>query len=228
MDQDQHIQMHLYQLSPLKPVPNTHKQQRQLVTMPNEYRIILVTCVVAFALLLNGCAGFLAGAATGAAVSHDTRSTGTMLEDETIEVTAKEKLYKDNTLEKKIHINVTSYNHIVLLTGEVLSKELLDHAIDIVRHVDKVRRIHNELAISDLSSFQQRSTDTWITTKVKTKMLGEKNFDSTRIKVVTERGSVYLMGIVTSEQADKAAEIARNVEDVKRVVKLFEYITTPA
>ena len=187
---------------------------------------LIVLCVLLLP-LLNGCAGFLVGAATGAAVAHDTRSAGTMLEDQTIEVAAKEQLYHDVTLEKKIHINVTSYNHIVLLTGEVLSQAALDHAIDIVRHIDKVKRIHNELAIADLSSFQDRSQDTWITTKVKSKMLGEKDFDSTRIKVVTERGSVYLMGIVTPEQANQAAEIARHVEDVKRVVKLFEYITTP-
>lgn len=191
-------------------------------------RIALVSCVLSSLLFLNGCVGFLAGAATGAAVAHDTRSAGTILEDETIEVAAKEKLYHDELLEKKIHINVTSYNHIVLLTGEVLSRDILDHAVDIVRHVEKVRRVHNELVIADLSSFQQRSQDTWITTKVKSKMLSEKGFDSSRIKVVTERGSVYLLGIVTPEQANQAAEIARHVDDVKRVVKLFEYITTPA
>ena len=144
--------------------------------------------------LMNGCVGFVAGAATGAAVAHDERSPGTMLEDETIEVQAKEKLYNDKTLDDKIHINVTSYNHVVLLTGEALSRALRDRAVDIVSKVDKVKRVHNEIAVADLSSFSTRSNDTWITTKVKTNMLTAKNFDATRVKVVTERGSVYLMG----------------------------------
>lgn len=178
--------------------------------------------------LMNGCVGFLAGAATGAVVAHDERSPATILEDETIEVTAKEKLYQDKNLDKKIHINVTSFNHVVLLTGEVLSHALRDYAVDIVSKVPKVKRVYNEIAVADLSTFASRSNDTWITTKVKTNMLGAKGFDSTRVKVVTERGSVYLMGIVTQEQGNRAAEIARHVEGVKRVVKMFQYITAPA
>jgi osmotically-inducible protein OsmY len=176
--------------------------------------------------LTNGCVGFVAGAATGAAVAHDERSPGVMLEDETIEVKSKEQLYNDKALDDKIHINVTSYNHVVLLTGEVLSRALRDHAVGIVSKVEKVKRVHNEITVADLSSFSSRSNDTWITTKVKTNMLSAKGFDGTRVKVVTERGSVYLMGIVTQAEGKRAAEIARNVKGVKRVVKLFQYVTT--
>ena len=173
--------------------------------------------------LLSGCVGFVAGAATGAAVAHDQRSTNTILEDQTIEVNASKALYEDEMLEKKIHINVTSFNHTVLLTGEVLSKKLLEHAINTVRKIDKVKQVHNEISVADLSSFQSRSKDTWITTKIKSKMLASKAVESSRVKVVTERGSVYLMGIVTPEQGKEAAEIARHIEGVVRVVKLFEY-----
>lgn len=193
--------------------------------MPDKYTptpVLTRTLALAFLIsLLPGCA-FMAGAAGGAAVSNDTRTTGTMLEDETIEITATNKIYHDKTLEKKIHINVTSYNHVMLLTGEVLTKALRDYVIEAVRSVENIRRVHNEVAIADLASFESRSNDTWITTKIKTKMLGTKFFKASRVKVVTENGSVYLMGIVSPEQGDMAAEIARNITGVKRVVKLFE------
>jgi osmotically-inducible protein OsmY len=182
--------------------------------------LTLITC------LLPGCA-FMAGAAGGVAIGNDSRSPGTILEDETIENTATRLIYQDKQLENKIHVNVTSYNHVMLITGEVLSKALRERVIDIVRNVKNVRRVHNELAIASLASFESRSNDTLITSKIKTKMLGTRYLKALRIKVVTENASVYLMGIVPPEQADMAAEVARNISGVKRVVKLFEYLQQP-
>lgn len=177
------------------------------------------------ALVVTGCAPVIvAGAAGGAAAAHDQRSGQAIIDDQFIEAKAKDAVYQDPAMAKRIHINITSFNRVVLLTGEALSKGERAKVIDIVRHLDKVRRVHNEIRIADLSGFKARSVDSWITSKVKAQMIATKGFDSTRIKVVTEAGSVYLLGLVTREQGTQAADIARQVSDVKRVVKLFEYL----
>jgi osmotically-inducible protein OsmY len=176
-------------------------------------------------LSMSACAPVIvAGAAGGAAAAHDQRTSQAIIDDQFIESKAKDAVYQDPEMAKRIHINVTSYNRVVLLTGEALSKGERAKVVDIVRHLDTVRRVYNEIRVADLSSFGSRSNDTWITSKVKTQMIGTKGFDSTRVKVVTEAGSVYLMGLVTREQGKQAANIARQVSDVKRVVKLFEYL----
>jgi len=188
--------------------------------------LVTITALVT----LQGCAALIAGAAGGtAAAAHDRRSAKTIISDETIENNAVDKLYRDSQLQKKIHINVTSYNHIVLLTGEVLTKAARARAVDIVRNLPKVRRVHNELVVADLTSLSSRTNDTWITSKVKANMIAAENLNSSRIKVVTENSTVYLMGIVTEEEANKAVDIARNTSGVKRVVKLLEHSkpTTP-
>lgn len=202
---------------------NTAKHTTSNTGFPQRMAVSLLVLALIVP-LMSGCVGFVAGAATGAVIAHDERSPATILEDETIEVKAKEALYHDPRLDKKIHINVTSFNHVVLLTGEVLSHALRDYAVDLVSKVDNVSRVYNEIVVADLASFSSRSNDTWITTKIKTDMIGAKGFDSTRVKVVTERGSVYLLGIVTPEQGNRAAEIARRIDGVKQVVKMFEYI----
>lgn len=171
----------------------------------------------------HGCGALVAGVAGGAVAAHDRRPSTTMLEDEAIELTAVDLLYNNPELSTTVHINVTSYNHVVLLTGEALSTSLRDKAIDIVRNINRVKRVHNEVHIADLANFKSRTKDTWITSKVKTRMLTTENFDATRIKVITENRTVYLMGLVTNEQGNEAAELARHIEGVTRVIKLFEY-----
>ena len=188
---------------------------------------LLILIFVASVPSLTGCVAIVAGAAGGAAAAHDLRSTTTMLDDEGIELSATDLLYNDAKLDKKVHVNVTSYNYIVLLTGEVLSLELRSYAVDLVRNLQNIKRIHNELVVAELAVFESRTYDTWITSKVKTAMLTTPNFDATRIKVVTENKSVFLMGIVTVQTGNKAADITRHVEGVERVVKLFEYIEPP-
>ena len=108
-----------------------------------------------------------------------------------------------------------------------LTEELRQQVIDVVRNLPDVKRVHNELAVSQLTTFESRSGDTWITSKVKSQMLSTKELKSTLVKVVTENDTVFLMGIVTEKEADMAVEVARNVEGVKRVVKIFEYIPEP-
>lgn len=178
--------------------------------------------------LLQGCGGLIVGAAGGAALAaHDRRDAKTILEDQSIESKAVDKLYGDKRLNKKIHVNVTSYNRVVLVTGEVLSSELREHAISIVRNIPEVRRVHNELAVADLTSFSSRTNDTWITSKVKSRIASADGLDTTRVKVVTENGTVFLMGLVTEKEAELAVDAARYADGVKRVVKIFEYVPEP-
>ena len=147
-----------------------------------------------------------------------------MMDDKIIEMSAIDKIYSDRELQTRVHINVNSYNYVVLLTGEALSKELENKAVDIVRHLNKVRRVHDEIRVADLTGFEARAKDSWISSKVKTNMFGTENFDATKVEVITENRTVYLMGFVTEDEGAKAAEIARQVEGVEKVVKLFEYM----
>jgi len=206
------------------PMQNTVEQENSPYKVLQMSIRLLTLLLLASVLSLSGCAAIVAGAAGGAAAAHDLRSTTTMLEDEGIELSATDMLYNDSKLDKKIHVNVTSYNYILLLTGEVLSPDLRTYAVELVRDLKNVRRIHNELVVADLTVFESRTYDTWITSKVKTAMLTTPKFDATRIKVVTENKSVFLMGIVSVQTGNKAANIARHVEGVGKVIKLFEYI----
>jgi osmotically-inducible protein OsmY len=185
-----------------------------------------LTVIAGFAMLIQGCAGLVAagGAAVGAVAASDPRPAQVMMDDKIIEMSATDKIYSDRELQTRVHINVNSYNYIVLLTGEALSKELENKAVDIVRNLKKVRRVHNEIRVADLTSFESRAKDSWISSKIKTNMFGTDNFDATKVEVITENRTVYLMGFVTEDQGATAAEITRQVEGVQKVVKLFEYI----
>ncbi len=172
---------------------------------------------------LTGCVAIAAGGAvTGAAVAYDRRTTGTVVEDRSIEVKAARALNSDEELDTKAHINITSYNRVVLITGEAPTEELRKRAVDIVRNISSVNKIYNEVTVAAPSSFMSRSSDSAITTKVKTALFREDGIEATHIKVVTERGIVYLMGLLKSEEAELATEIARKVGGVQKVVKLFE------
>lgn len=180
---------------------------------------VSVTC-----LLLQGCAAIVAtGAATGASVAHDRRTTGTQIEDEAIEFKIANAYRRVPELDKQSHINITSYNGIVLLTGETPDDALREQASQLARTVEKVRQVHNELTIAAPSSFLSRSSDVVIFTKIKTAMFVDHDLDPTRIDVTVENGAVYLMGLVTRSEGDVATSAARQVSGVQRVVKLFEY-----
>jgi osmotically-inducible protein OsmY len=174
--------------------------------------------------LLNGCGpALVAGAATGVAITQDRRTVATMFDDEAIEFKVASRIRSDETLTKQVHINVTVYNAVVLLTGEAPTDELRAKVIAYARGVDNVKRVYNAIEIAQPTPFRSRNNDVWITSKVKTLLLGNKEVEGTRIKVVTENGSVYLMGLIPREQGQTAADIAGQVQNVKRVVKVFEY-----
>ena len=122
------------------------------------------------------------------------------------------------------HLVIVSYNGYVLLAGQVASEKLKAQATDVVRRIHGVRRIYNELEFAAPSSAMTRTSDTWITTKVKSWLLGSSDIEGTRVKVVTENGVVYLMGLATSDEAERIADVASDISGVQRVVKLFELI----
>ena len=182
--------------------------------------LILVT---ALGTQLTACVPVVAGgAAAGGLVAADRRSTGAYLEDQEIELKA-EKAISDN-LKENVHANVTSYNRRVLITGEVSNEANKAKAESVVRPIQNVNRINNQLVIGANSTISSRTNDTYITSKVKTKFISENKFAANLVKVVTENGTVFLMGMVTHKEGDDAAEIASKVSDVKKVVKDFEYI----
>ncbi len=188
-------------------------------------KLLLTTIIAAQAALLGGCVAAVgAGAVTGAAMAHDRRTTGTFVDDNLIELKAVGALQTDKELWNYSHLNVTSFNNIVLLTGESPSEALRQRAAQTVANLQKVRKVHNEVVVAAPSSMVSRSGDTLITGKVKTALINKDDVDATRIKVVTENGVVYLMGLVTQTEADAATEVARRVGGVQRVVRIFEYI----
>lgn len=188
-------------------------------------RIRLVGAVLSIT-LLSGCAGLLVGgAAIGVSVAHDRRTTGTVVDDQSIEL----KVY--DALNQKLppgnRIEATCYNGAVLLTGEAASESVRQQAETIVRGITPpVREVYNELVIDRPRSFSSRSNDGLLTTKVKAALFQIKinDFDPSRVKVVTERSVVYLMGLVRPNEADASANVASQVSGVRQVVTLFEYI----
>lgn len=172
---------------------------------------------------LQGCFPVVAtGVGVGAMMAADRRTTGTYVEDEGIEIKGSNRI--DDRFHDQVHVNVTSYNRHALLTGEVPNEEVKRQVEDIVRGVPNVVAVTNETVVADRSPFSARSNDTYITSKVKARLIDANKVPVHLIKVVTERGVVYLMGIVTHKEADDAVETARTTTDVKKVVKLFEYM----
>ncbi|HPO20699.1 MAG TPA: BON domain-containing protein [Rubrivivax sp.] len=180
--------------------------------------------LLATALLLSGCEVLLLGGAvvgTGL-VATDRRTTGTQLEDETIALKAQSRARTQAPLGR---IDVTSYNRVALITGEVPAEADKAAVEKVVAGVENVRGVVNELAVGENASLAQRSADSVITGKVKASFVDAKDLQANAFRVVTERGIVYLMGRVTEREANRAAEVARGVAGVKRVVKVFDILS---
>lgn len=194
-------------------------------------RIRAVLLALSAALALSGCAAgpaIVAGGAVAGAAAVDRRAAATMVDDNTIELKIKEAIYTDEQLRRAVHVNVTSYNRVVLLTGEIPTPEMRQQVVSHAQHADKVKKIYNETIVAPSSEFASRRLDTWITAKVKSALLNSKGIDALHVKVVTENQIVYLMGLVSRAEGDLAADKARQVKDVKQIIKLFEYIQAPA
>ena len=172
---------------------------------------------------LSGCFPIVAGGVgVGAMMADDRRTSGIYIEDERVEL----RILADTAkMGDKVHINATSFNRVVLLTGEVPDEATKAKVEKLAADVDNVKRVQNEVAVARPSTLGERSNDVYITTRVKTRFLSESNkrFSPNHVKVVTEMATVYLMGLVSKEEAAAAAEIAAGTPGVKRVVKVFEY-----
>ncbi len=197
--------------------------------MKFENRRFLRTGVTSLALVasigtgLSGCAPLMfGGAAVGALMASDRRTSGAQIEDEGIELRSASRVR--DSLVDRAHVNITSYNRQVLLTGEVPTAQDKQLVEQIVSRVDNVRAIINELAVLGNTSLAQRSSDSLVTGKVKAAMVDAKDLFANAFKVVTERGTTYLMGRVSQREAERATEIARGTSGVLKVVRIFETV----
>ncbi|HZX26134.1 MAG TPA: BON domain-containing protein [Telluria sp.] len=187
---------------------------------------VLAKTVLCAALLasLSGCVEMVVGSAVvGAVATADRRTYGAQTEDKAIDVKAEVRIPKITG--DAGHVNVNSYNRKVLLTGEVKDEAMKAAVEKDVRSIEGVQGVVNELEIAGPASYTSRSSDALITTKVKASLVDNREISATTVKVVTERGVVYLMGRVTPREGQIAADVARGVSGVSKVVKVFEYIT---
>ena len=188
----------------------------------NARQMLVLACLPLAVGALQGCIGAVAVGAGAAVLSiEDRRTSGTQVEDEGIELRSSNRITE--RFGDKVHINVTSYNRAVLLTGEAADAKAKEAIEQIVLGVPNVRGVTNDLQVAGLSSFGARSNDAFITSKVKARFVDAGKFNAVHVKVVTEAGAVYLLGIVTEKEAADAVEIARTTGGVRKVVKVLEY-----
>jgi len=178
-------------------------------------------------LLLNGCATVISATTGDDGVQEDKgrRSMGAMVDDSSIETSIKVNLNAADELLKKAHINVVSFNGTVLLVGQVPSQEMKNLATRVTRtSSSRVKEVYNELEVAGTTTFLSRSNDAWLTAKIKTLMLADREVSSFRTKVITENGVVYLMGLLSEEEAATTVNLVSNTRGVTKVVRAFEYI----
>lgn len=181
--------------------------------------------IVLLALVQQGCApAVLAGAGTAVTAAHDRRTVGAFVDDAAVEIKGRATILQDDTFKPDVNISITSMNGIVLVSGEAATEQLRDRVLGVIRSIPGIRQVVNEIRIASPTSFASRTFDSWVTTKVKAQMAGTQGLDATRVKVVTENQTVFLLGLVTRREAELATEAARAVSGVERVVKLFEYL----
>lgn len=186
-------------------------------------RIVSVLLAALLGGALQGCVPVVAaGAGTSILMADDRRTSGAYVEDEAIENKAFDHIGK--TYRQNVHVNTTSYNRKVLLSGEVSSADQKAAIEKYVKSIQNVREVTNELVVSGVSSLTSRSSDSFITSDVKLSFIRDKRFKADHVKVVTENGTVFLMGLVYRAEATAATEVASTTGGVQRVVKLFEYL----
>jgi len=181
--------------------------------------LIVVPLLVSF---LSGCvAAVVGGAGTAAIIGEDRRTVGTVTEDQGIEVKAANRI---NDKFKDAHINVTSFSRMVLITGEAPDAAARTEIEKIVRAVENVRGVYNEMTVGRPTALSARTNDSFITSKVKARFVDQRKFNAVHVKVVTEANVVYLLGLLSAEEGEAAVEIARGSQGASSVVKVFEYI----
>jgi len=188
---------------------------------------IVKTAIVGFiaAITLSACVTAIVATVAIATVDiiHDRRTVGEYIDDGAIEVTARNILVSNPSFRKAAHVKTQSWNGILLLTGEIDNEAIKPELIGKLSGIKGVRQVVDETTITGKTRLWARTNDAWITSKVKSRLVLKTGLKANRVKVVTTRGSVYLMGIVTRDEADRATELTQTVRGVKRVVKVFEY-----
>ena len=174
---------------------------------------------------LSGCTPVLVASAvvTTVDIIHDRRTVGEYIDDSGIELTAGKELIASKEFRDAANVKPVSWNGILLLTGEIDNEATQRRVVDTLASIQGVRQVVDETVIATKSNLSSRTSDGWISTKIKSKMVAKTGLDANRIKTVTTQGTVYLMGIVTEAEAERAVDIARSVKGVSRVVKVFEY-----
>jgi len=186
---------------------------------------LLTASLIAITLSLQGCVTVLdVTTSTPIKQSPSERSLGNFIDDNTIETIAAVNIRKASQALRDANVSVTSFNGVVLLTGQVSSNELRQQAAQIVNEVQQVRKVHNELEVKGVTSVPARMNDSWLTSKVRTGLLLDEHIASGNVKIVTENGVVFLLGVVTRKQAEQAVDVARKTRGVQRIVNVFEYI----
>lgn len=184
-----------------------------------------IAAVLIVAATLQGCvAATIAVVATSANMATDRRSIGNQIDDQNIELAAYEKIAETDEISDHVNIQITSVNGSILLVGQAPSNHLRDAVLKLMNEVTGVVQIHNQIRIGYVTSMTTRTKDVWLTSKVKTALFSSDKVSTKDIKVVTENGEVFLMGLVSQAEADEAVNVARNIGGVKRVFKAFEYL----
>lgn len=192
-------------------------------TLTKSAKLKLAALLVTF-LTLQGCvSGVVVGTVGAAMIANDRRTAAAQLEDEGIELKAAKIINDNNNLKEHTNISVISYNRMVLLIGQAPNAMLRDSAVRSLQKIQNVTRIHNQIRIGTPSKLTTQTHDSWLTTKIKTAMAKDNSFEYSHVKVITENSEVFLLGLVSKNEASKATEIARNVDGVTKVTKVFEY-----
>lgn len=184
---------------------------------------VKLLCACTLLALLQGCAAaVVAGGATAVTSANDRRTLGAQIDDKNVVLKAVRALADHPATAEGSNINVTSYNGVMLLTGQTRTEQIRQQAGALVAKIDGVRDVQNQIRLGNNTGMTTRTRDSWISTKVKTQLLADEEVSGLNIKVVTENAEVFLMGLVTDQEAAKAVDIARHVDGVARVVRAFE------
>jgi len=186
-------------------------------------KILLVLIILG---VLPGCVPVVAGTAvgaTGGSLLYDRRPMKVILKDDDVAYAIERKLFYVNDIKNQCHVGITSYNGVMLLVGQAPTQALKDQITAVAKTVPGIKRLYNQMTLGAPTSYLTRTSDSWITTKVKTKLLMAKHLKSGQFKVLTENGTVFLMGVVSRSQAQLAVSITRRADGVQKVVKVFEY-----
>jgi len=186
--------------------------------------IRFIAMILALSPLLQSCVPLIVGAGVGAGVmmADDRRTSATVLEDQTIELKIKNRV--NEKYPDQLHVGITSFNRFVLLTGEAPTEEIKQDLTIVALEVQNVRNVQNEVIVAGNSSLTSRSSDALLTSRIKGRLTQNKDVGANHVKVVTENGTAFLMGLVTRAEAESAAQTAATTSGAQRVVKVFEYI----